>query len=80
VELAAGDEREEIGGSLGVIVGAEKEPCFSSGGHWSERIFARVVVHAQPALFEEAAQASLLANGVTERLLDRICSGVGLSA
>jgi hypothetical protein len=70
VQLAACDQGVEVSGGLGMVVGAEEEPRFSASGHGSLRIFAGIVVHAQPTVVEEAPQSELLSNGVAEGLAD----------
>jgi hypothetical protein len=43
VQLAAGDEREEVGGRLGVVVAAAEQPVLSSGRNRSDRALGIVV-------------------------------------
>ncbi|AUX37890.1 uncharacterized protein SOCE836_101280 [Sorangium cellulosum] len=56
MELAARDEREEVGRGGGVVVAAEEQPRL-----------ARVVLQAQATVVEEAPQGLLLVDGVAER-------------
>ena len=57
VELTGRDEREEVGGGAGVIVGAEKQPRFSSDGDAPQGALALVARYRQPAVVEEATQS-----------------------
>ncbi|XXU01137.1 hypothetical protein WMF20_15700 [Sorangium sp. So ce834] len=67
VELAARDEREEVGGGGGVVVAAEEQPRLPRNSDGSQSPLARVVLQAQAAVVEEAPQGLLLVEGVAER-------------
>jgi hypothetical protein len=64
VELTRDDEREEVRSRSRVVVGAEGEPCLSTGAdRRSESTLAVAVRERQPAVLEEAAERLLMPNG-----------------
>jgi hypothetical protein len=67
VELARGDEREEVGRRLGVIVAADEEPRLAADSDAPQLALGDVVVEAQSTIVEEAPERGPLAHGVSER-------------
>jgi hypothetical protein len=66
VELARSEQREEVGGGLGVVIAADEEPSLATDGDAAELALACVVVYFESAVVEEAAERFALAHGVTE--------------
>jgi len=52
---------------LGVIVAADEEPCFASGGDPAVLALGAVVRHLESAVLEEAGERVLLVARVAER-------------
>ncbi len=72
VKSARGDERENVGGGLGVIVKATEEPGFSSDGDGSQSTLRGVVVEAEAfvveeKLFEDGARRELEPTPISQR-------------
>jgi hypothetical protein len=67
VELARGDQREEVGSGLGVVVAPEEEPRLARGGDRANGALGAVVVKLQPTVFQEPFQRSGLVAGVAQR-------------
>ncbi len=67
VQPAGGDEREQVSGTLPVVVAADKEPGLASGRDGAAQgTLAPVVVEQKPAVVEDAHQRLLLPDGVAE--------------
>ena len=71
VQFARGDEREEIGGGLRVVVRSAKEPCLSSHSDRAQVSFRSVVLHTQSAIIEKTPQRLLLADRIAKRRRDQ---------
>src|SRR5579862_7808434 len=68
VQAAGRDEREQVGGALAVVVAADEEPGFSSGGDVAPKgAFAPVIVEQQAPIVEDTPEGILLTEGVAER-------------
>ena len=53
VELAGGDQREDVGRGLCVVVAAEEEPRLAGGDDKTQRSLRSVVLETQPTVLEE---------------------------
>ena len=72
VELAGGDQREDVRRGLGVVVRAEEEPGLSADrDRRPEGALGGVVLEAEPAVVEETAKSVALADDVAEGGGDR---------
>src|SRR5208283_4718440 len=75
VELAGGDERQDVSGGTGVVVGAIEQPCSTTDGDSSQFALGGIVLHAEPAVVEKAPERLLVANGVSESGCDEPALG-----
>ena len=66
VQLAGGDERQEVGCSTGVVVGAAEEPCTTARGDTAQGTFGVIVGQGQSPVVEEATQRGLLPDRIAE--------------
>src|SRR5512133_2896998 len=76
VQLTAGDEGEEVGSGVSVVVGAEEQPSAAPSADRLERSLTRVVVHAQAPIAEEVAKPLLLPTGVSESARNKPALGL----
>jgi hypothetical protein len=53
VELAGRDERQNVAGGGGVVIGAVEQKCTTCDGNSPELSLGGIVLHPEPAIFEE---------------------------
>ena len=66
VEAAGGDERNQNGGSLSVLVGADEKPIVATDGDAPQLSLGVVVGDFEPPVFEIAAERFFLPEGVAD--------------
>jgi hypothetical protein len=66
VETSRGDEREQVTGGLGVVVGADEHPGVPADGDAAQFALRAVVCRLETAVIEVAHESGLIADAVAE--------------